>query len=271
MNAPVNALHHKRHDSGSDIVKMMLRDFTRHPLSEQNRAALMTRVDDKFVIKKSDLPSLLIFLKNDYSLLAIDDQTIFDYQTTYYDTEDYQLYHLHHRGKSNRLKVRIREYLHSKECFLEIKEKNNKGITHKHRHQNFSKDGSLLLNSINLDLFVKDELLPKLQVNYQRITMLHKRLNQRITIDINLNYLSLISDIRCNLSEIIIIEIKRDRYDYGLRFSNLHKYLKSIGYFPSKFSKYCMGCVLTQTPSIKVNRFKDTILYLNKLLGRSYV
>lgn len=235
-----------------------------HSLLDQDRAALMTRVDDKYVIKRADLPLFLKNVKNDFTVLQDHELRVFPYQTVYYDTDDYQLYHQHHSGKANRIKVRSREYMHTGLAFFEIKQKNNKGITHKFRHQ-ISENNSAyhLMDSIH-NHGIKQTLTPALEVYYQRITLLHKSLSQRITIDLNLNYHDVRNNKMMEINDIIIIEIKRDRYDHQLSQSDAHKSLKKIGYSPINFSKYCMGCLLTKIPNIKINRFKQNIHYLKK-------
>ena len=46
---------------------------------------------------------------------------------------DFDLYHRHHIGRSNRFKVRSRRYVESDLCFFEVKYRNNKGRTIKNR------------------------------------------------------------------------------------------------------------------------------------------
>ncbi|GAA6134565.1 polyphosphate polymerase domain-containing protein [Oceaniserpentilla sp. 4NH20-0058] len=248
-------------------IELSIAQLDAHTLLDQDRAALMTRVDDKFVIHKHNLESLLHSMVSDYSVLEDRDIRKFDYKTIYYDTGDYELYHQHHSGKANRLKVRTREYVQSKICFLEIKEKNNKGITHKYRHNIGNTNHHLHVNKIWEQKDKNKPLIACLEVNYQRITLLHKTLNQRVTIDINLSFHDLINNGNKLLDDIAIIEVKRDKADHALKNSKLHKLLKEFGYFPKTFSKYCMGCVLTKVPNIKTNRFKFNYLSLKKLLS----
>jgi len=102
-------------------------------LADMGRAELMERSDLKFAITFSDLLSLLPSLINEYRVLEIKDKRLFEYDTLYYDTPDYQLYRMHHNGKMNRFKVRRRTYVDSDINFLEAKIKNNKGVTNKLR------------------------------------------------------------------------------------------------------------------------------------------
>lgn len=251
-------------------VEEMLKSFDEHSLYQQDRAALMTRVDDKYIVRAHHLPAILEFAREHYSVLTQNHTHIFDYETAYYDTPDYLFYHMHHAGKANRLKVRVRQYVQAKLSFLEIKQKNNKGITHKYRHKIDQSQKSLAIEDDHLNQVTNEALSPALQVDYQRITLMHKTLNQRITLDLNLNFSDLRGSHTHDLSNLVIIEIKRDKGDHNLLRSNFHLFLHKLGYQPHTFSKYCMGCVLTNVDSIKNNNFKSNILHLKSLYKESH-
>jgi len=248
----------------STPVEHTIAELDAHSLLDQNRAALMTRVDDKYVIKQSDLHTFINNAKQHFTILQDHQLRIFPYQTVYYDTDDHQLYHQHHSGKANRLKIRCREYMHTGQKYLEVKQKNNKGITHKYRHEIDCYSNIINLSEFILKFGIKDTLTPALFVNYQRITLMHKFENQRITIDLNLKYQDARNHKTIDLDDIAIIEIKRDRHDHKLGRSTSHTCLYDLGYRPVNFSKYCMGCVLSGMPNIKKNRFKQNLLFLKK-------
>lgn len=248
----------------SASIEQTIAQLNAHTLLDQDRAALMTRVDDKFAINRADFRLFLKYAKQHFTVMQDHDLRVFPYQTIYYDTDDYQFYHHHHAGKANRIKVRSREYMHTGLTFLEIKHKNNKGITHKFRHQIAKHDGTYNFMDAISKLGVKQTLTPALCVNYQRITLMHKTKNQRITIDLNLNYRDIRHNKMVEVEDIVILEIKRDRYDHELSQSDTHIFLKDLGYSPINFSKYCMGCLLTNIPDIKKNRFKQNLQLLKK-------
>ena len=108
--------------------------FEKFSLEElQERAPMNRRVDQKYILSKEALPEVLAACAASYQLLTINSKHVFDYDTWYYDTPEYSLYHHHHQGKGNRFKVRKRYYVQSGETFVEVKKKNNKGITEKYR------------------------------------------------------------------------------------------------------------------------------------------
>ncbi len=98
-------------------------------LDQMESVRLMRRVDTKFVFPVRHLDELLTGVVDDYYIVEIENEREQIYKTTYFDTVDYVMYHLHHNGKQNRHKVRIRKYVYSDQEFLEVKRKNNKGET----------------------------------------------------------------------------------------------------------------------------------------------
>jgi len=112
-----------------ESIKNILDQFAPITLSEMDSVKLMNRTDTKFIFTTNELPKLLEELKNDYRLLDINGNKISRYESLYFDTEDFQLYHQHRCGKLNRYKVRFRKYVESELNYFEVKFKNNKGRT----------------------------------------------------------------------------------------------------------------------------------------------
>lgn len=242
----------------------LLSTFEPITLAEMDGVKLMDRTDTKFVFRIEKLAELLPLLQPDYKVLVIDESRISDYETVYYDTDDFFFFQQHQRGKANRQKVRIRTYLSSNQHFLEVKTKNNKSRTIKERIK--CKEDNLVLNEkvknfldnqLTLD---KSRLNPVLTVNYSRITLVHKLIPQRLTIDIALRFNH--EDQQKELFEIAIAELKRERAagnDLALLLHSLHIYKAS-------FSKYCFGLVFLYK-NLKINNFKQKIQTLNKILS----
>lgn len=105
-----------------------------------------------------------------------------------------------------------------------------------------------------------DNYKPRLWVNYSRMTFVNKRSQERLTIDVNLHYLD--NTTKVDYDQLVIAEVKqgsaRDRSPFIKVMKDYHIAERSI-------SKYCLG-VISLNPTIKHNRFKQTILYLKKLL-----
>ena len=248
------------HDLEPFLDKQLAR-FTPHGLEDLNRASLMNRVDTKFIIRVSNLPALFDSLGEQYTILEIDNKRYFRYQSTYFDTDNYLFYHLHHNKRLNRHKVRMRHYVDADTHFLEVKFKNNKKRTIKSRIQ--------VENSNILDLSAHQEFLhsvglptnvylkPRLVSQYKRIAFASEAREERLTLDFNLTKhgIAMPNKKLVGLDGLAIAELKQARLD---RHSPFFKTARELNLRATGFSKYCMGIALTMpnNGAIKCNRFK---------------
>jgi hypothetical protein len=183
----------------------------------------------------------------------------------YFDTKDFDLYRIHHNGKLNRFKFRCRKYVESNLHFFEVKFKNNKGRTIKDRikrpeiiRQISGKAEELVKSVTNVDPAL---LQPKLWVNYVRITFVNKISQERLTIDTDLTFVDDYKKVK--LEGLVIAEVKQGKASDTSPFISLMRQNKVL---QNSISKYCLG-VISLNPAIKKNRFKPTLLYINKLLS----
>jgi len=237
-------------------------NFDKISLDEMNGVSLMKRVDTKFILTESQLSEILFQIQEDYKILEIDGERLMEYSTLYFDTQNKNCYKDHHNGKAKRFKIRMRKYLVSDICFLEIKKKNNLGITNKTRTR--IKDFETILSSQSKE-FISDSqinnllLEPVLYNNFNRMTLVNKYFSERVTIDTNLSFR--LEGKEKKLDKLIVIEIKQE----GKRLNTtINKALKSMSILPTNFSKYCIGITNT-LDNIKSNRFKEINLKINKL------
>jgi hypothetical protein len=237
----------------------ILNSYSSHGLTDLKHANLMNRVDTKFMIPVHLLPTILDHLLPHYSALEIDNKRLFTYHNTYFDTDDYRFYHMHHQGKLNRYKVRHRQYVDTQTSFLEVKFKNNKGRTLKSRIPCDTLD----TNESTSKLFLKTALgssfaplEPTQQGTYQRIALANEAEGERLTLDLNLNFQTADKQAYIQLPKFFIAELKQNKYNLRSPFALL---MNSLGIRSSKFSKYCIGCSLI-TPSLKNNRFKPQLM-----------
>ena len=244
-------------------IARSLEQFTPHALSDLNNAKLMNRVDTKYLVHIQHLPILLKSLTEAYTCLQIDGKLTSHYLNTYYDTAQLDFYHHHHQGRLNRFKVRHRLYADSQLGFLEVKHKNAQSRTVKTRIESRSSD----LHSKDIQTFIGSHGLSAPQLDktqlgqYDRIALANEKRGERITIDMNLAFSTVDSRTNITLPRVAIIEVKQQKID---RSSLLFKQVKSLGYRPLSFSKYCIGQSLLD-PCLKANRFKPSIRYLHKL------
>jgi len=240
----------------------IISDFTPISLDEMDDVKLMSRTDTKFAFQANKLPFLLKELIPFYRILAIEGKLIHDYKSLYYDTDDRKFYLDHHNERVNRNKIRFREYVDSGLTFLEVKLKNNKGKTIKKRmkvdaiSKELSKEHKAYIEEI---IGTPLDVNAKQWINFSRITFVHKTQKERLTIDINLSFEN--EKESGNLKQIVIAEVKQERMS---RSSDFMRIAKVMHILPIRISKYCMT-TLALNPKLKKNRFKEKVLFINKL------
>jgi hypothetical protein len=233
----------------------ILQHFETFSLQELEAANLLERKDFKYIFRAADLPSILDAMKPYYSAMKIKEFLYTDYITDYYDTNDFDFYLQHHNGHLNRYKVRLRTYVQSALHFYEVKFKNNKNWTSKHRER-------IASSSVDINTFTKDispkPLEQKLRVQYARITLLSKNGTEKLTLDLDLKFSH--NGTEKDFSHVCIAEVKsKTHHPYVFR-----QEIKRLGYRSMGLSKYCFG--ITQLhPQLKANNFKKAIINLRKL------
>jgi hypothetical protein len=239
-----------------------LLNFDKTTLAEMNSVSLMKRVDTKFILKESQLLEVLSKLYDDYKILQIDQERLMKYSTLYFDSQNKKCFKDHHNGKLNRYKIRMRKYLVSDICFLEIKKKNNLGVTNKIRKQikDFETDLTLESKEFITNSNINNLLLePSLYNNFSRMTLVNKSEAERLTIDVDLSFSFGAKEKK--FDKLVVIEIKQE----GKRLNTtINRVLKSMSILPTNFSKYCIG-ISNTLDNIKSNRFKEINLKINKL------
>jgi hypothetical protein len=233
-------------------IQQKLKSFKPISLTQMDGVALMERVDEKYTVSINDITDILEKTIGQYYCLEIDGKRSFSYQTEYFDTPNNILFRNHQNGKLNRYKIRFRDYIESKKTFLEVKFKSNKGVTKKTRISiPFKEEQSPYLTK-NLEI--------KLENNFERVTLVNLISKERVTIDYNLKFKSDLLGTKSEISNLGIIEIKREK---GNKKSQLLSILKDKRIRPTSFSKYAIGSCLLNS-NLKYNRFKSKLLLINK-------
>lgn len=255
--------------------KQILSEFKAHSLLEQSGAALMDRVDRKYLLPLSLLPEFFNALKDDYTVLSEKKTTLFQYKTMYFDSLHDDFFHQHQSGKLNRHKVRTREYVNSNQYFLELKHKTNQFRTKKKRYLLTDKYKNRNINDLLQPLSEKQfpSLFKKLSVEYDRVTLKHKNLSERITFDLNIKFKDaselLGKSKGIKIPEVVIIEVKQDKV---CNQGKINRLLKEFNLREVNFSKYCMGRLIVKMDEqlefmpkdMKYNRFKECVLTLKE-------
>jgi len=260
MNLGINSIPFSEVDKR---VESLSHSFSPISLLEMDKVKLLDRFDKKYIFRSELLGPLLEQISCFYRILEIGNFRIFQYNTQYYDTPDFEMYLHHHNRKLNRFKVRKREYNTTGEFFFEIKFKSNKGRTQKTRIQVenpseiLDKEEKKFLKQ-NSPYRVK-KIETKLSNQFNRITLVHKCEHERVTIDFNIGFQ--LANSKISLPFLAVAEIKKEKSSGS---SDLAMILKNEDIRPLKFSKYCLGTAMLN-PGIKSNRFKSKLLIINKL------
>jgi len=233
-------------------------------LKEMDNVKLMDRTDTKYTFHISQLNQILQEVCNDYKTLSVENKLMSKYETLYYDTNTLSLYSQHHNGKLNRYKIRHRTYVESNLGYLEVKFKNNKGRTIKQRIKKLNvphiwDDHSKEFLDASQP-FETSTLQPVVWVNYNRITLVSTKALERVTIDINMQFIN--ENAEVDLSSLVIAEVKQLSKHPSV-FANIMKkhYIRE-----GSMSKYCMAIAFTNE-AVKKNSFKMKLIQINKILN----
>lgn len=275
--------------------------WRRMPTLDLDRIAavrLMNRVDTKYLVDERRCMELLELAADQYYVQIIDDCRACRYATLYYDTPQWDMYHLHHNRRLTRQKIRTRTYVETGVTYLEVKNKSNKGRTHKRR---MALDRSLFAaaatDTAAADFlrrearYAPETLSPSLATRFVRVTLVNHAMTERLTIDFDLHF----DNVRAadggnkdmngcgdngmtgmdngfrpaaeashghtaSLGRLVVIELKQD----ALAPSPMKQLLAQLRVKPFKLSKYCIGEALTN-PLVKHNRFKAKIRAIGKM------
>ena len=172
--------------------------WRRMPTLDLDRIAavrLMNRVDTKYLVDERRCMELLERAADQYYVQIIDDCRACRYATLYYDTPQWDMYHLHHNRRLTRQKIRTRTYVETGVTYLEVKNKSNNGRTHKRR---MALDRSLFAaaatDTAAADFlrrearYAPETLSPSLATRFVRVTLVNHAMTERLTIDFDLHF-----------------------------------------------------------------------------------
>ena len=239
------------------------------PLSLQQlnaKAAMLERLDNKYVVHASVLQAALPELVRYFDILDIDGIRAFTYETCYFDDEGLHSYFDHHQGRRRRCKVRVRKYTDAQLCFVEIKLKDKRGLTVKKRLKyTVDRYGTLdesalrhvhqAYESLYGEAF-PHRLAPVIEMRYQRITLVAKEGGERMTIDAHIHFQAGERS-HTTRADTFIVEAKSANGN-GIA----DKILRALHQHPTQScSKYCVGMAALQN----VQRHNKFLPALRKL------
>lgn len=225
-------------------------------------AALMTRMDRKYLVPLPDAVAIIGALDPDTRALEIAGRRLFDYHSTYFDTADHVAYRLTAHRRRRRFKIRTRRYINTGTCFLEVKTKDGRGNTVKSRMDYAPSDHTFLtpagraftseaLREQGHQHALVDQLQAGAAIGYRRATLLLPG-GSRATVDTDLHW----SDgphRQATLTDHVIIESK----SIG-RVSSLDRALWRAGHRPTGISKFATGTAMLH-PELPCNKWARTL------------
>jgi hypothetical protein len=240
------------------------------PELEGSGAALLDRVDRKYVVPVETFAALAERLSGTHRALEIGGVRTFRYSTAYYDTPRLDAYRDHVQRRRRRYKCRSRRYEESGYCAFELKLKGARGRTVKYRmpyadelHGSLSSEAVGFLNEHLLRAYARgpgDGLVRSLDMSFRRLTLADVERGERLTADFDLAFAGGPGGVGGRLAEgAVIVESKSPR---GAALAD--RELRSLGArHVDACSKYCLGIGMTR-PGLPVNPFK-------RLLSRWFV
>jgi len=243
-----------------------LSGFSTINLTELNAtASYLKRIDRKFLLTEKQFLNILQDLSEDFRALEIDGKRVFLYDNVYMDTNDYLFYNQHQNKVPSRTKIRTRHYTDSGDlAFFEYKQKEG-GVTKKFRYQfpaeehgSMTKGKRRFFEGVFQSLYDQKapDISPAMQTKYNRLTLVSKSGEERLTIDFNISVKDLRNEKAKNikLDNLVIIESK-----------SLSDTCKSIQIIEShgieranSCSKYSLGVIYSGLAE-KWSKFQETM------------
>lgn len=220
--------------------------------------AFQTRSDRKYVVDAAMLHELSRVLEPGTRVLDIDGRTVFGYESVYFDTPGLRSYRDAAHRRNNRFKVRTRTYLDSGLMRLEVKAKDRRGQTMKHRNHKEGDPYELSAGDRRfIDGHVRDpetvrSLGPMLTNSYHRTTLALPDLEGRVTVDIGLCFRAPDGQ-PWIVDHVAIIETKAGRHP-----TSVDRWLWSRHIRPQKVSKYCTALAFLH-PELPANRWRTVL------------
>jgi hypothetical protein len=216
------------------------------------RAALLRRVDTKFVLKRDAAERLFRRLAADHDVLTIDGRRRFGYESVYFDTPDLASFRDHVAGRTPRTKVRSRLYADTDVCSLELKIKRDDGETDK-RHLDYdTADHGLLTPEacafLDRELrdrtgrALPDDLEQSLTTAFRRATLAAEEDAERATVDVDLRMARRDGRTARLPDELVLVETKTGDGD-----GRCGRLLRDAGIEEISLSKYRTGIALLAT------------------------
>lgn len=242
-------------------------------LTELREAALLNRLDSKFIVREEWLAALVrdVLSAGEHRVLVVNGQHSTQYDNCFYDSENRMFFQDHTRGRKSRYKARLRRYQSNMKTFLEVKHKTVHGRTVKFRCERpEGEQWDAPLTDSEWEWFETAcpgarLTAPVMWSNFNRFTLVSPDRSERFTVDTNLKFRSH-AGVVAELPGCAIIEVKQERID---RRSPLFDALDAFrGQHPplgrsTRVSKYVLGTALTQ-PQFPLRTYRPVMQQLER-------
>jgi len=243
-----------------------LSGFSAIDLTELNAtASYLKRIDRKFLLTEKKFLEILKDLSEDFRALEIDGKRVFLYDNVYMDTDEYLFYNQHQNKVPGRTKIRTRHYTDAGDlAFFEYKQKEN-GVTKKFRYQfpaaehgTMTKGKVRFFEGVFQSLYSEKapSISPAMRTKYNRLTLVSKTGEERLTIDFNIS----VKDLRTKgaknikLDNLVIIESKSLSNDcLSVNIIESHGVERA-----NSCSKYSLGVIYSGLAE-KWSKFQETM------------
>lgn len=210
---------------------------------------LLSRIEHTYLVPLHTASAFLAAIEDDYCVLRTPYNArpceAMPYETVYYDSQELSLYQLGHMPQATDRKVRIRKYPARGLSFLEVKSTSPEGRTTKERRlrpMSAAAISSDELGFLNAHLPAQvPRLCRQVSVRYERSTLLARRVEERITLDVGLRYEHGAQSTQ--LQDMAIVEVKQLP---AAEPSRAHQWLIRASNHPGGFSKYQTGLWLRE-------------------------
>ncbi len=227
-------------------------------LEELNSVAeLLKRKDRKYVVSLEVAADLVA--RPGLRVLEIQGLRTFRYESVYFDTPNRISYRAAAHKRRRRFKVRTRSYLDSGLCSLEIKTRQRRGLTEKHRlpysvllRHELTAGAREFIDGFEQITPVSDELRPSLITRYRRTTLLCPSSASRVTVDTDLEC-ETPDGRRISLPDLAIVETKTSGGP-----CSTDRFLWDAHERPVRISKYCTG-LAALTPGLPANKWNRVL------------
>ncbi|WEK59772.1 MAG: polyphosphate polymerase domain-containing protein [Candidatus Microbacterium colombiense] len=226
-------------------------------------AALLTRVDRKYIMTADEAEAVLADLAEGTRVLTMGGLQSFAYESHYFDSADLLSFRMAALGRRRRFKLRTRSYVDTEDAYLELKTRGARSTTVKDRiAYDFGVRDALTdagrdyaavgLDALGIPRLESGDLRPTLATRYQRTTLLAPNGGGRATIDAALSW-ELDSGAALRVPGLVIIETKS-----GLRTGDIDRLLWRRGIRPSTISKYGTGLAALR-PDLPSNKWSRVL------------